>query len=477
MLLNDQKVYVGPFKSRKERMDEYEAKARHFTNVYVKNIDETLDEAGFEAMFTPFGPVTSRALKMQDTAEGEPKLNKGFGFVAFEKAEDAAKCVEALNGKEGANGKPMFCGRAQKRAERTNLLRREYEKRKMEMQAKFKGVNLYVKNLDESITDDALRQAFAEYGTITSAKVMINDKGANAGFGFVCFSTEEEATRAVTEMNLKILVSKPLYVALAQRKDQRQRQLALQRNQRGAQMRMQPGQQMPPNMFPPQQGIMYLPQAMGQMPRGGYAQFGGQVPRPRFMQQGVPMQYRQMTQQQMQMQQVAQQQQQQQQAAAQGQVQAGRGRGAQRSGQPKQGRGAGTGAPQQQPQQQQPNAQFRQQVRNMPGQQMPQGQMPPQQQLAPPQPALVQAGQEPLTASALASAPEPVQKQMLGERLYPLIANISRPELAGKITGMLLEMDNSELLHLLEDPSALHAKVIEAVKVLEDFTMQQQQSQ
>lgn len=55
---------------------------------------------------------------------------------------------------------------------------------------------------------------------------------------------------------------------------------------------------------------------------------------------------------------------------------------------------------------------------------------------------------------------------MLGERLFPLIQQ-TQPELAGKITGMLLEMDNSELLHLLESPEALAQKVDEAVTVLE----------
>ena len=47
----------------------------------------------------------------------------------------------------------------------------------------------------------------------------------------------------------------------------------------------------------------------------------------------------------------------------------------------------------------------------------------------------------------LASMPPNQQKQMLGEAIYPKIQNI-QPELAGKITGMLLEMDNSELLAL-----------------------------
>jgi hypothetical protein len=54
---------------------------------------------------------------------------------------------------------------------------------------------------------------------------------------------------------------------------------------------------------------------------------------------------------------------------------------------------------------------------------------------------------------------------MLGERLFPLIQT-THPDLAGKITGMLLEIDNTELLHMLESREALQAKVEEAVGVL-----------
>merc|ERR1712192_342551 len=85
---------------------------------------------------------------------------------------------------------------------------------------------------------------------------------------------------------------------------------------------------------------------------------------------------------------------------------------------------------------------------NMPRPQQ-QGQAPPQQ--APPQQQIPGA---PLNAAALAAAPPAVQKQMIGEKLFPAIAKY-QPELAGKVTGMMLEMDNSELLMLLESEAQL----------------------
>ena len=89
---------------------------------------------------------------------------------------------------------------------------------------------------------------------------------------------------------------------------------------------------------------------------------------------------------------------------------------------------------------------------------VPQQQQQQQQQPQPPQAAVFVQGQEPLTASMLAQAPPSEQKQMLGERLFPLIQGLF-PDMAGKITGMLLEIDNSELVHMLEHKESLSSKV------------------
>ena len=89
-------------------------------------------------------------------------------------------------------------------------------------------------------------------------------------------------------------------------------------------------------------------------------------------------------------------------------------------------------------------------TRNPPAQVMP-GQMVAQQDI-------VIQGQAPLTTSMLAVAPPDEQKKMLGERLFPLVQRMY-PDLSRKITWALLDLDNTELLHMLEDHNSLREKV------------------
>lgn len=75
-----------------------------------------------------------------------------------------------------------------------------------------------------------------------------------------------------------------------------------------------------------------------------------------------------------------------------------------------------------------------------------------------------------LTSKMLSNADPQKQKQLIGERVFPLIQQ-REPKLSGKITGMLLEMDNTELLHLLESPQALNDKINEALAVLREHNL------
>ena len=121
----------------------------------------------------------------------DDEKNKGFGFVSFEDAETAEAAVEEWNGKEH-HGKTIYVGRAQKKAERQMELKKKFEQMKLERMTRYQGVNLYVKNLDDSINDERLLTEFSPYGTITSAKVMFEDDRSK-GFGFVCFSSSRRS--------------------------------------------------------------------------------------------------------------------------------------------------------------------------------------------------------------------------------------------------------------------------------------------
>lgn len=459
MLLNGKKVYVGRFIPRKERIMMMGDKMKRFNNVYVKNFADELDDDKLRELFANYGKIISAKVMVGDDGK-----SRGFGFVSFEEPEGAEKAVEAINGTD-VNGRTIYCGRAQKRAERQAELKDRFEKIKMERINRYQGVNLYVKNLDDNIDDERLRKEFSQFGTITSAKIM-TEGGRSKGFGFVCFSSPEEATKAVTEMNGRIIVAKPLYVALAQRKEDRRAQLASRYMQHMANLRQQQSAQYSQMFQPGPAGNFFIP-AMAQTQSRFYAPHAGQMPmrtgprwntpvRPAQQAAGFqsipPTQMRQRGPSQNTTR-----------AAVNARPITGQSgvpptAGAQPGPRPM---APGVNRP---PTAMQPGAQarykFNSQMRNPPAN-VQAGVM----TAAPPQ-SVVIPGQEPLTATMLAAAPPQEQKQMLGERLFPLIQRMY-PELAGKITGMLLEIDNSELLHMLESQESLKAKVEEAVAVLQ----------
>ncbi len=400
LLINDKKVFVGLHISRKERAAAADAARAHFTNVFCKNLDESVTDEELKKLFAPFGTITS-ALVSRDEQSGR---SKGFAFINFESHEAAETACVALNGSE-MNGRPLYVGRAQKKSEREEELRRQFESAKQERLSKFVGVNLYVKNLSETVDDEKLRSEFTPFGSITSCKLMCDEKGVSRGFGFVCYTNQEESARAVAEMNGRMLAGKPLYVAYAQRKDDRRQQLEAQHSARAQQLHYQRAFAAAAAGFPGAAAAGIPPMF-----------YGASMPGPRFMPR--PMN-------------------------------------------PAAGQQNGM----------RPARPMRPSMPNQNGPRMPYAR-PPRPMTSMPGAGPMKRRPEPLTAAALAAATPESQKSMLGERLFPLIFE-RQGDLAGKITGMLLEIDNSELLHLLESPEALDTRVNEAVEVLRAHTAAQ----
>lgn len=164
MLINDKKVYVGLFVRRQERVEANGSPK--FTNVYVKNFPDTYTDEDLKKLCSTYGTITS-AVVMKDTAGN----SRCFGFVNFESPDSAAAAVEKLNGTTVNDDKVLYVGRAQRKAEREAELKAKFEQERIRKYEKLQGANLYLKNLDDSINDEKLKELFSEFGTITSCKV------------------------------------------------------------------------------------------------------------------------------------------------------------------------------------------------------------------------------------------------------------------------------------------------------------------
>ena len=84
------------------------------------------------------------------------------------------------------------------------------------------GNKLYVGNLAYSVRDDSLQQAFAQFGTVTSAKVMMDrETGRSKGFGFVEMGSDAEAQAAINGMNGQALEGRAVVVNEARPREDR----------------------------------------------------------------------------------------------------------------------------------------------------------------------------------------------------------------------------------------------------------------
>jgi polyadenylate-binding protein len=268
-IINNRIVYVGRFESKKER---HQQKESTWTNVYIKDLGLDVSDKEIREVFGRFGKVTSAVIMKK-----EDSSSKGFGFVNFERHEDAVKSVASLHEKPlGKEGKMIWCARAQKKGERETELRNRFKHIKMERIKQFSGINLYIKNLEDDITEDHLRKEFSVFGNIRSVKIMADEKGNSKGFGFICFESSEEAVRAIAEMNNRPIqgTNKPLYVAFHEPKEIRRQKLAqeqLTRKQNPRPNMIQavyppPGYSYPSSAGPPQ--YIYPPQLVRQPARG-----------------------------------------------------------------------------------------------------------------------------------------------------------------------------------------------------------------
>ncbi|CAG8731735.1 13914_t:CDS:2, partial [Acaulospora morrowiae] len=218
------------------------------SNAYILQVDQlpvTTTNLILFDLFRPFGPLFSTRMQYQD------KKNKGNGngnaLVQFFRQEDADRAIMTMNCQpiEGKNiTVTKFIGR-QKSTSRTNMPNLNMTTivgsfsppaNKFNMQTpsspgpegpNVDPCNLFIKNLDANISSSDLFNHFRRYGRIISARVMRDQETGNSkGFGFVSYTSADEADRAKASMHGKTLGNKQIVVRLHEPKKLREAKLA-----------------------------------------------------------------------------------------------------------------------------------------------------------------------------------------------------------------------------------------------------------
>merc|ERR1719326_2677206 len=149
-------------------------------NIYVKNLDKSIDNKALYDTFSLFGNILS--CKVASDREGK---SFGYGFVHYETEEAANQAIERVNG--------MQIG------EKTVHVSTFLKSNEREPAAVTNYTNLYVKNIPDEWDEDKLKDAFAKFGEITSS-VLLQDP-QDRKFAFVNFKESDDAKKAVDELH------------------------------------------------------------------------------------------------------------------------------------------------------------------------------------------------------------------------------------------------------------------------------------
>jgi polyadenylate-binding protein len=407
------------------------------TNIYIRNLPTGKSEKELEDLiektFSKFGQIKTKLLMKQ------PKGDKYAAFVCFEEENSANKAVEDEKLKEttldGADG-PLYVNLHQSKSIRA---REQVAKKKTAQDSK----NLFVKNLKASVNENDFKNAFLEFGEITSVSVKdftSKDSKVSARFGFVAFKNQDDAAKALNEgpnsagVKALFLENATPYINIQQPKDQRTEFIKSQKRMK---------EQAKAFAAPPMaRNFMNVPPQFAHMmpmgPQGFVRNFGKAPPKP-----------------------------------FQGQWKGGNQRGGPAG---HTGGHAGHNRPPRGPQDQGMRS-------ANPMQQRPQQAAP--QKTAPVQTKPAQSTQQATTTTPpsgnsvqrlrenlneFLSYDSNTQRQILGELLFPLIRDIAGPKEAPKITGMLIDLsvlEITEILEFFENPDVLRERVFEALELIE----------
>lgn len=266
----DSELEVEHFQKKNERLQVIQENS----SIYIKNIPNSHSKIeDLKGVFAKYGNIALAKI-FQDNNE------RPYAIIVYENAESANKAKDEMNEKK-LNEKDevgLYVDLLQKRSERKRMLTTKIGDINNKLNQEYKNCNLFVKNLPLDLTEDKFKEIFSKCGEVKSVKInkfllvtKVSDKFVESetsrGFGFVCYTSEESAKKAIDEFNQKNLPGyenskRPIIINNFMPKHERKQLL-----NKIQQTNLYPGNMMPPYGYPP---YMYPQMYPRPMPNRGH---------------------------------------------------------------------------------------------------------------------------------------------------------------------------------------------------------------
>ena len=204
----DSTLEVEHFQRKNERLQAPEENC----SLYIKNIPEKYAKIEeLKKLFSKFGTIKFSKMFKDDS-------NRDFAIIIFSEAGNARKAKEELNDKKlnESDELPLYVDLLQKKSERKRILANKITENNNKLNQENKNCNLYVKNLPRELTEEKMKEIFSKVGEVKSVKkdkyiLQTKENGKDVeyvesrGFGYVCYTNEEDAKKAIEVFNEKKL--------------------------------------------------------------------------------------------------------------------------------------------------------------------------------------------------------------------------------------------------------------------------------
>lgn len=177
-------------------------------NLYIKNIDKSVDARTIYHAFNQFGEILSFKIVTDDFGN-----SKGYGFIHFATQEEAEYVMDKVNGLSFKGREIVVCPFIPKKDRVGSGKGPQY-------------TNLFVKNFVSDFNEEELKKKFSQYGHISSCYFPKDEENNLKGFCFICFEKSENAVKALDALNgLTLKDGTKLYVRRGLKKNERAQEL------------------------------------------------------------------------------------------------------------------------------------------------------------------------------------------------------------------------------------------------------------